>query len=128
MKKSLIIPLISISTLIFSVSQVNAAYNFTKESGVSNMADKSGLRTVINTPEFYIGNFLTILFSFLGVIFLVLTIYAGIKWMTAQGNTSQIDQAKDTLTRSIIGLVISIAAYGITYFILTMFNKPILYN
>ncbi len=126
MKKSLIIPLISISTLIFSVSQVNAAYKFTKESGVSNMADKSGLSTVINTPEFYIGNFLTILFSFLGVIFLVLTIYAGIKWMTAQGNTNQIDQAKDTLTRSIIGLVISIAAYGITYFILTMFNKQIL--
>ena len=39
-----------------------------------------------NTPATIIGNLVAYLFGFLGVIFLVLAIYGGILWMTAQGN------------------------------------------
>jgi len=55
----------------------------------------------------------------LGVIFLVLIIYAGFEWMTAQGDEKKVDTAKDTLTRAVIGLIIIIAAYSITYFVFT---------
>jgi hypothetical protein len=55
--------------------------------------------------------------SFVGVLFLIMMIYAGIMWMTAQGNDQQITKAKSLLINSIIGLVIIFAAYAITAFI-----------
>ena len=53
----------------------------------------------------------------LGIIFLVLIIYAGFEWMTAQGDEDKVTKAKDTLQRAVIGLIIIIAAYAITYFV-----------
>jgi cytochrome bd-type quinol oxidase subunit 2 len=53
----------------------------------------------------------------LGIIFLVLVIYAGYNWMTARGEEEKVTKAKDTIMRAIIGLIIIIAAYGITYFV-----------
>lgn len=55
--------------------------------------------------------------GFLAIIFLVLTLISGFKWMTAGGNQEQIKQAQSTLKSAIIGLVIVLAAYTITYFI-----------
>lgn len=55
--------------------------------------------------------------SLLGVIFLILIIYAGYTWMTAYGDESKVDKAKNTLRTSIIGLVIVLAAYSIYIFI-----------
>jgi hypothetical protein len=55
--------------------------------------------------------------SLLGIIFLVLMVYAGYLWMTAQGNESQVEKAKDIIKAAIIGLIIVAAAYSITYFI-----------
>lgn len=97
-------------------------YTFEKCSGVNDIAPTIGyLAGSEKTPEYYVGLILTLLFSILGVIFLFLTVYAGIKWMTAQGNTSTVEQAKDTITRSIIGLIICFAAYGLTYFVINIF-------
>lgn len=58
----------------------------------------------------------------LGIIFLVLIIYAGFNWMTAQGDEEKVTVAKNTLTRAVIGLVIIVAAYAITYFVFS--NLP----
>jgi len=55
--------------------------------------------------------------SFLAIIFLVLTLIAGFKWMTAQGNEEQIKKATASIKAAIIGLIIVIAAYTITWFI-----------
>lgn len=55
----------------------------------------------------------------LGVIFLVLIIYAGFLWMTATGNDEQVTKAKNILTRSIIGVIIIVAAYAISFFVLS---------
>lgn len=57
--------------------------------------------------------------SLLGVIFLALTLMAGFKWMTAAGNEEQVKKATGTLKAAIIGLIIVLAAYAITYFIFT---------
>ena len=54
----------------------------------------------------------------LGIIFLVLTLYAGFLWMTAAGNDEQVTKAKSILTAAIIGVVIIVAAYAITNFVL----------
>ena len=43
--------------------------------------------------------------------------------MTARGNQEQITKAKELMTSAIIGLVIVIAAYAITYFALYMIAR-----
>jgi len=53
--------------------------------------------------------------SLLGTIFIVLTLLAGYNWMTAGGDESKIQKAKDTLQRAIIGLIVTVSAYSITY-------------
>lgn len=66
--------------------------------------------------------------AFLGLlatIFIILIILAGYKWMMAQGNEEQITIAKDTLKSSIIGLIIIMAAYGITVFIFELMVKGV---
>jgi amino acid permease len=58
----------------------------------------------------------------LGIIFVVLLVYAGIQWMTAEGDEVKVEKAKSTITRAIIGLGIIITAYAITYFIFNLIN------
>ncbi len=55
--------------------------------------------------------------ALVGTIFLVLTIYAGILWMTAQGNEEQVTKAVGIIKASVIGLVIIMSAYAITAFV-----------
>ncbi|MFA6130815.1 MAG: hypothetical protein WC730_00940 [Patescibacteria group bacterium] len=63
------------------------------------------------------------LLGILGVIFLVLTIYAGVIWMTAGGEKTHVKKAQDILVNSVIGLLIVIAAYALTQFVLTMLTS-----
>jgi len=55
--------------------------------------------------------------SFIGVLFLILTIYGGINWMTAGGNEQKVEKAKTIIINAIIGLLIVLSAYTITSFI-----------
>ena len=72
------------------------------------------------TPEDFISLGITTILSLLGVIFLILIVYAGIKWMLAGGNEQQVEGAQNILKRAIIGLIIVLAAYAISYFILNV--------
>lgn len=57
--------------------------------------------------------------GFLAAIFLVLMIVAGFQWMTASGNEEQTKKALSQIKNAVIGLVIVLAAYSITYFVFT---------
>jgi TRAP-type C4-dicarboxylate transport system permease small subunit len=65
-----------------------------------------------------IGQIINVALGLLGIIFLILLVYAGFLWMTAAGNTEQLDKAKKILTTSVIGLVIILAAYAISAFVI----------
>ncbi len=57
--------------------------------------------------------------SILGVLFFILLVYAGFLWMTARGDETQINKAKDTTIAAIIGVIVIIAAYAITNLVFT---------
>jgi hypothetical protein len=78
--------------------------------------DASGLSTKVTIGEM-ISNIIKIVLSFLGLIFFVLILYAGFLWMTAAGNDEKISKAKNIMTSAVIGLVIVLSAYLITYFV-----------
>lgn len=56
--------------------------------------------------------------SIVGVIFLILVIWGGAMWMVSGGNEQSITKAKQILTTAVIGLVIIMTGYSITYFII----------
>jgi hypothetical protein len=69
-------------------------------------------------PEL-IGSIVSVALSLVGFVFLALALYAGFKWMTAQGNEKDVTAAKDTLINATIGIVLIVAAYAITNFLFT---------
>lgn len=65
-----------------------------------------------------IGRIISALMGLIGVVFLILMLYAGLMWMTARGNVEQATKAKDTIMRAILGIVIVASAYAITSFVI----------
>lgn len=65
----------------------------------------------------FIGNVVEFILGFLGLLFLVIIVYAGVIWTTAQGDIKKVDKAKDMLKNGIIGLAIVFAAYAVQAFV-----------
>lgn len=70
-----------------------------------------------------IGALIAALLSVLGVIFLLLIIWAGFKWMTAQGDPKEVTKAKDILITAVVGLIILLSAYAISTFVIESLTK-----
>ncbi len=89
--------------------------------GLDSVATKSGLKPegsdgVIDVATF-VGNIIRPVLGFVGTIFLLLVIYAGVTWMTAAGNDERITKAKKILVSASVGLALVILSYAIASFI-----------
>ena len=82
------------------------------------LPERETLATII---QYVISGFL----SLLGIIFIVLIIYAGFNWMTAQGDETKTKKAVGLIRDAIIGLGITIAANIITYWVMYNLTKSI---
>jgi len=79
-----------------------------------------------NLPE-TIGNIITVVLGFLGIIFIVIIIYAGFIWLLSNGDDGKIKKAKGMIINSIIAVVIIFLAYAITTFVFsTIINNGII--
>lgn len=65
-----------------------------------------------------IGRIINIALGFVGVVLLVIVLYAGYEWMTSGGDAAKVDSAKTRLRNAIIGLVIIMMSFAIVNFIL----------
>lgn len=130
--KSLLILFILISGFILlgqiENSQSLAAFdigNFKGTSGLNQTSVETGYSTVQKlqgSPETIVASVVKLFLSFLGVIFLILTIYGGFNWMLARGNEQKVDKAKNIITNSVIGLIVILAAYMIAAYISNSFS------
>ena len=66
----------------------------------------------------FIGTLISVFISVLGIVLLILIIYAGFLWMTAGGNSDQVGKAKTIMINSVIGLIVLLAAYAISSFVI----------
>jgi uncharacterized membrane protein YjgN (DUF898 family) len=64
-----------------------------------------------------VANIIRVFLSFLGIIFLVLIVWAGYRWMMAAGNEQTITEAKAQITNAVIGLIIVMFAYAIAFYV-----------
>lgn len=84
-------------------------------------------QTGIRRPRdlrYTIANLIRVALGFVGIILLILTLYAGYLWFSARGNEDQVTQAKAVLRNSVIGLVIILLSYSITLFVLKAVFAP----
>ena len=71
-------------------------------------------------PRVIIARVINIFLGFLGIIAVLLIIYAGFLYMTSEGRADQTDQAKQILKNATIGLVIILASFGIASWIMSL--------
>jgi|GEM_PF-769001 len=73
-------------------------------------------------PLTIVGSVIGIVLSFVGLIFLILIIYAGFTLIFANGEENKVTSARKIITSAVVGLVITLAAYGIAYVVFANIN------
>lgn len=81
-----------------------------------NTSLPSGLTSDLGTrnPEQIVIGLVNWALGLLALIAVVLVLIGGFRWMTASGNEEKIESAKKLLVAALIGLVIILAAWGIS--------------
>ncbi|MFA4831113.1 MAG: hypothetical protein WC862_03520 [Patescibacteria group bacterium] len=69
------------------------------------------------------GRAINIALTLLGLVFLILMVYAGYLWMIARGEEEKVKKAQKIIIDSLIGLVIVISAYAITFLVMSKFGN-----
>ncbi len=96
-------------------SVVNEEFNYVQEGVTGSSMGTDPTNIVIDIIQTVLG--------FLGLLFVVLIIIAGFQWMTAGGNADTTTKARQRITNAVIGLVIVLAAYSITWFVITNIQR-----
>jgi cytochrome bd-type quinol oxidase subunit 2 len=88
------------------------------DSQMGSFVNSSGfIPSTSNTVGGIVATVIEAFLTLLAIIFVILVLIAGYKWMTASGNEEKVKEAKTQLRHAIIGLAIIIMAYAITHFI-----------
>ncbi len=69
-----------------------------------------------NSPEEIVIQLINWVLGILALIAVVLILIGGFKWMTAAGNEEKVEGAKKLIIAAIIGMVIVLAAWGISLY------------
>lgn len=72
--------------------------------------------TTASAPRI-IGLIINALLSITGIIFIILTVFAGYNWMTSEGNDEKIKKSIATLRAAVLGLIITLSAWTLWNFI-----------
>lgn len=97
------------------------AYAQIGDSAAEAVASSAGFST--SSVYEILGTLINVFLGLLGVVFLLLVLYAGFLWMTAGGDDKQVDKAKKMLINATVGLVITLSAYAITTFIVNWISE-----
>jgi hypothetical protein len=82
-------------------------------TSVGTSANAAVLSTATSLPQM-IGKGVGVLLGVLGIAFVVMVVYAGFLYLTANGEETNVKKAKKMLSQAVIGLVLIVSAYAIT--------------
>lgn len=109
--KAGIISALLVSTLALPVSAAGEIRNNLQASvNGTDLAARGSLPVAI-------GTLVTVFLGLLSLVFFLLMLYGGWKWMTARGDAKAVTDAKSIIIAAITGLVIIVLSYAITLFI-----------
>ena len=79
-----------------------------------------------DAANIFIGTLIKAILSIIGVLFLIMMVYGGFLWMTAGGNETQVEKSKKLIIAAIIGTIIVVSSYAISYFIIEQLSQAAL--
>ena len=126
LKFKVLVPLILfviLGGLLFNVSGVfaeTATPTSSDDFGLEYMNDTNlGKKDIRDT----IASVINILLGFLGTLMVLLILYGGFLYMTSNGEQDKIETAKKIIINAVIGALIILASWGITYWIFKELSK-----
>ncbi len=108
-----------------TASAANNLWDTVQEGGLDEIGAAAYGSDTPKDIRIIVARIIQVALGLLGIIFLVIIITAGYKWMTAAGNEEKVREAKDQLIRGVIGLIIILVAYSITVFVVDEIRKAI---
>ncbi len=90
--------------------------------GVTGAGTPAGYQGSVGLIDI-VGGLIRVGLSVVGVLLLILLLYAGFLWMTAAGNEENIKKARSIITNTIIGIIIVAASYAIADFVLSRLTE-----
>ncbi len=110
---------VSLAVPFAALAQVGSQSDSTLASSFGLGTSTDVRQAIINIVQFILG--------FLGLIAVIIVLYGGFQWMTAAGNEEKVSSARATLTAGLIGLVIILAAYALTQFVIGTVANQVLH-
>lgn len=112
--------LFSLAAFAFTPALAASPVNEDINNQLEPIADLYGGDQNVGTEDLAatIADIIQIVLGLLGIIFIILIIYAGLMWMTSAGNDERISKAKRIMVAAVIGVAIVLAAYIITAFVI----------
>jgi hypothetical protein len=109
----------------FSFVSVNAAETAQDKAlkGLTKTGEQAGFETGTTDPSLVIGKAIKILLGVLGIVFLIITVYGGVTWMTAGGAPDDVKKARNMIIEGAIGLAICLASYSFAYYAVEQLSK-----
>ena len=97
-----------------------------QSAGDFGVDDLSSVNLGSQDIETTISGVVNIILGFLGILTTLIILMGGFKWMTSQGNTEKVDEAKKLIGAGVVGLVIVLTSYAIAQFVLrSLVNETI---
>ena len=89
--------------------------------GLTTSSDKAGLTPTKGTSNVQevVGLVVKEALKYLSILFIILMLYAGIRWMTAGGDSAKVKEARSWIINASIGFIVTLMAYQIVAFIIT---------
>lgn len=104
---TILIAFLLIPNIAFAVGNLGSAVSNLQKAGEESGADESTVSDIAGTT-------IRVALTLVGIIFMILMVYAGYLWMTARGEEESVKKAQQIITAAIIGMVIVLSAYAIT--------------
>ncbi len=119
-KKSLFVFLLVLGVFLLSF-QLAGAQDFGNSYAVGTGLGEEDPRNILT-------NLVNLFFTFLGILSVIIIMYAGFLWMTSNGREDRVEKAKKTLIGAIIGLILILASWAIVSFVLNVIGGQVTGN
>jgi len=124
MKKTIYLSIICIAILTLFAGQtiINspAAEASTLRKSLDTAATEPGLiptSGVTDIPSM-VGKIVSVALQFVSLLFLIIIVYAGIRWMTANGDPGKVKEARSWMIHAAIGLLVTLMSYQVVAYII----------
>lgn len=116
---SMVLVILGVYTPVFAQSSLRDAPGelgkAAEDTGIGAGSELGNLSSVIATA-------LRFILSLLGTLMLGYMVYAGYLWMTAQGEEGQVTKAKGIMINTVVGFLVVVSAWAITYLVQSRFQ------